>query len=121
MPLTSERARELAYLSHEVRRAKHLNLPRITHELGTLESPEDAKRWLEKAYLWTAAKMIPAGAGNACVRAVAEWQKIEESAATFEAIESLRTTVKELQAERDRLEQENAQLKLELDRARKAL
>ena len=89
-----------------------LTLAQLTVELGELETPRDAKRWLAAAYRWAAVKLLPGTAANACVRAVAEWQKIHESEATFEAIEELRSTVARVTAERDELRRKVEQLEL---------
>ena len=115
MRLDPERAAEMGRKSGVARRK--LNLDRIERELPNLDSYEHAQERLAIVSNWLAAGLLTGTAGHAFVRCHEIWQKIEESAATFDAIESLRATVKELQGERDRLEQENAQLKLELDRA----
>lgn len=98
MPIaSSEKAREMADRAKSVR--TKLTLEDVTAVLGALDTPEDAKRWLRQLTLWTSAGKIAGVPAGACVRAVAEWQKVYDAALDRDRIKQLEATVRDLEAE----------------------
>ena len=88
-----------------------LTVDRVIEELGPLETHEDASRWLQKILHWGVAGLLKSTSG--CVRAVEVWLQVMDAKVSFDQIEALRASVRELGAERDRLDRENEQLRLE--------
>ena len=109
---TPENAREAGRRGGLAKAKRNLTHQRLTDTLGELETPADAKRWLRTIAQWAACWWLSGISATACVRAVQEWQRVHESTATFDAIEELRATVRDLQHERDALTLENEQLAL---------
>jgi len=81
--------------------------------LPALDSPRAAQAWLRAAFEWAAIGKVNGSRALAMVSAIREWGKLREAEATFEAIEQLRATVHQLEADRDRLAQELEQARLE--------
>ena len=86
-----EKARERA--------AQKLTLKRVQDDLGTLETIDDAQRWLQLIAGWTAANMISGTAGHVCVRSVEIWLRAHESKLTQAVVNDLRKEVDTLKGE----------------------
>ena len=114
MEFTSDTGRAAGVLSGESRRetAAH-TVGEALEYLGPLDDSNDAQRWLERLVLWGASGRLTGIMVSSCVRGVDIWRRIREAETSFEEIEALRASVRELGAERDRLERENEQLRLE--------
>ena len=101
MKFNSVTGRAAARVSGRVRR--QLNTERAAEELGALETPADAERWLRQLVIWGAGGKVPGTVLNGAVRAVEVWIKLKEAEASFEVVEALRADFKTLREERDSL------------------
>ncbi len=109
MGLTSERARELGRKSGEARRQtatgkrghhpQPLTLDHVEHELGRLETIEDAMRRLDRLNTWIAAGLLSGSQGGAAVRAVEVWLRGHESRLTERVVEELHDEVERLKGQ----------------------
>lgn len=104
MTFDSVSGRAAGRTSGRVRR--RLNTERVTRELGDLETHVDAARWLRTLVVWGAGGKLAGSVLLACVQAVRTWKDLQESKASFEAVEELRADVRILRADRDRLARE---------------
>ncbi len=103
MAFTKETARREGAKGGRAKARRKLTLERVERELLSLESPNDAERWLQQLAVWGAANMLPGTVLSGCVRSVEIWLKVKEAEASFEVIEELRADVRALREERDRL------------------
>ena len=101
---TSETGRKAGRASARARRK--LTPDRVECELGELQTPQDAERWLTRLAIWGAANMLPGTVLSGCVRSVEVWLRVKEADASFEVVEALRDDVRKLREERDRLARE---------------
>ncbi len=102
MPLTPERASELAKISHERRKARKrevLTLERVEAELGPLETVDDAMRRLDRLGLWISAGMLSGSQGGAAVRSIEVWLRGHETRLTERVVDDLQADVERLKAE----------------------
>lgn len=95
MTFDSVSGRAAARVSARVRRKL------VERELGPLDTPADAERWLKQLTIWGCAGKVPGTVVMAGVRAVDGWVKVRELSASFEAIEDLRADMRKLREERD--------------------
>lgn len=110
-PGDSGRARELGKASGRVRRK--LTLADVEAALPpALDSPEAVRVSVQKIRDWACARLLAGSMASAAVRACEVALKALDSAATFEAIEELRKSVRRLQAERDAALREVERLQL---------
>ena len=97
MALDSDQAHVLA--SRSASRRRVLTLEDVTQELGALDTPGDAKRWLRQIVLWGTSGLIPgtmAQAGASCVR---EWLKAHAEEFDAARVKALEHRIRELEGE----------------------
>lgn len=94
---SGDRAREAGARGGRARRK--LTVADVERELGSLETPADAKRWLRQAYVWAAAQLLSGSAGNACVGACREWLKAHAEQVDAERVKALEGRLHELESE----------------------
>ena len=104
MKFTPVTGRAAGRVSGRVRRK--LNTERAAEELGALETPADAERWLRQLVIWGAGGKVPGTVLNGAVRGVEVWIKLKEAEASFEVVEELRADMRKLREERDQLAQD---------------
>src|SRR5690348_16504383 len=88
-----EFARAAAHKSAERRRK--LTVEDVEGALGTLDSLEDAMRWLRQVGLWAAGGLLRGVVANACNRSVEVWIRAHESRLTREVVDQLRGRLEE--------------------------
>ena len=108
MGLTSERARELGRQSGAARRqraadkrgthSQPLTLDRVEHELGRLETVEDAMRRLDRLNTRIAAGLLSGSQGGAAVRSIEVWLRGHESKLTACVVDELQGDIERLKA-----------------------
>lgn len=98
---SGERARRAGAKGGKARAARRLTLERVRAQLPAMDSADSIRRGLETIRGWVCAGLVTGSAGGAAVRSCEVALKALDSAATFEAIEELRESVRKLQAERD--------------------
>jgi len=92
------------------------SLREMRRQVGKLDSPQAAQRWIEWAFELAVTGRIAGATANAAASLVREWGRIREGEVTFEVVEQLRRDVSSLRAERDQLAQEVERLQLVLQR-----
>ena len=93
----AERGRIGAEVSKQVRRKGKGLRP---GELGSLRTPEDAKRWLRIIGRAVAEGRLRSRDGDATTRAVREWLRAHEAGVVSDRLEDLKATVAELKGEK---------------------
>ncbi len=96
-PGDSERAAEIA--ARSASRRRKLTYEDVVAELGELETPADAKRWLKTAFTWGASGRIPGTMANACGTCVREWLRAHQEEIDLSRIKALEARIAELEAE----------------------
>jgi len=96
-PGDSTRARALGRRSGQVRR--RLVLEEVERELGSLDTLEDAMRWLRQIALWCAGGLLHGAVASACNRSVEVWVRAHESKLTQEVVTRLRARLEELEGQ----------------------
>ncbi len=81
-------------------RRRRLTLPEVEQELGALDTPQDAQRWLRQAYVWAAGGLVPGTVASAMVRAAEVWLKAHDMAQVAGRIRELEQLVADLRRPR---------------------
>ena len=89
MTFDSERAKEAGSRGGKAKAANRLTLERVTTELGSLESVDDAMRRLDRLNVWIAAGLLSGSAGSAAVPSIEVWIKANESKLTKKVVDEL--------------------------------
>lgn len=93
------KAREAGRRGGKASGRRRLSLDKVEAELGSLDSLEDAQRWLRMIALWTAAGMLTGAAGNVCVRSVEVWLKGAEAKLSREITTELRRRLEDIESQ----------------------